>query len=137
MKKTGLQMTKSENLRCFAFSETWRHLGIAQTSFVLLSVCTSFPREDLLSGIFFLLFSKFLFPVCFFCGLCLFNIAVYQLFMSNQQIFKKKIMMVVEACTFLTLLTNIPFYRRIELRSHRRSVIHRCKNKEKAEPPIL
>ena len=40
-------MTKKENFACFAFSETWRHLGIAQTSLALLSVCTSFPCEDL------------------------------------------------------------------------------------------
>lgn len=38
------EMTKSENISCFAFSETWWHLGIAQTSLALLSVCTSFPR---------------------------------------------------------------------------------------------
>lgn len=30
-------------LFCF-FSETWRHLGIAQTNLALLSVCTSFPH---------------------------------------------------------------------------------------------
>ena len=88
-------MTKSENFRCFAFSETWRHLGIAQTSLALLSVCTSFPCEDLLSGIFFLLFSICLFPVCSFCRFRLFNITVYQLLMNNQQVFKKKIMMMV------------------------------------------
>lgn len=35
---------KSENFLCFAFSETWRHLAIAQPSLALLSVCTSFPR---------------------------------------------------------------------------------------------
>ena len=93
-------MTKSENFRCFAFSETWRHLGIAQTSLALLSVCTSFPCEDLLSGIFFLLFSICLFPVCSFCRFCLFNNAVYQLLMNNQQVFKKKIMMVVGSCFF-------------------------------------
>ena len=45
-------MSKSENFACFAFSETWRHLGIAQTSLALLSVCTSFPCEDLLSRCF-------------------------------------------------------------------------------------
>lgn len=42
--KRNLQMPKSENCRCFVFSQTWRHLGIAQTSLALLSVCTSFPR---------------------------------------------------------------------------------------------
>ena len=89
-----LQMTKSENIRCFAFSETWRHLGIAQTSLALLSVCTSFPCEDLLSGIFFLLFSICLFPVCSFCRFRLFNITVYQLLTNNQQIFKKNIMII-------------------------------------------
>ena len=45
-------MPKSENCRCFAFSETWRHLGIAQPSLAILSVCTSFPRKDLLSRCF-------------------------------------------------------------------------------------
>ena len=40
-------MTEKENFACFVFSETWRHLGIAQTSLALLSVCTSFPCEDL------------------------------------------------------------------------------------------
>jgi len=85
-------MSKSKNFRCFAFSETWRHLGIAQTSLALLSVCTSFPCEDLLSGIFFLLFSISLFPVCFFYRFCLFNISVYQLLMDNQQFLKKSIM---------------------------------------------
>ena len=101
-----LQMTKSENIRCFAFSETWRHLGIAQTSLALLSVCTSFPCEDLLSGIFFLLFSICLFPVCSFCRFCLFNMAVYQLLMNNQQIFKKKIMMVVGICISMIAAAN-------------------------------
>ncbi len=30
-------MQKSENLTCFAFSGTWRHLGISHTSLALLS----------------------------------------------------------------------------------------------------
>ena len=55
-----------ENVAVVLLSETWRHLGIAHASMALLSVCTSFPCEDLLSGIFFLLFSISLFPVCFF-----------------------------------------------------------------------
>ena len=87
-----LQMTKSENIRCFAFSETWRHLGIAQTSLALLSVCTSFPCEDLLSGIFFLLFSISLFPVCFFCHFKKGIYTVYQLVMIIRQFIKKNIM---------------------------------------------
>ena len=87
-----LQMTKSENIRCFAFSETWRHLGIAQTSLALLSVCTSFPCEDLLSGIFFLLFSTFLFPVCSFCDYTTQIVTGYQVLTSNQLFFKKSIM---------------------------------------------
>ncbi len=102
-----LQMTKSENIRCFAFSETWRHLGIAQTSLALLSVCTSFPCEDLLSGIFFLLFSICLFPVCSFCRFRLFNITVYQLLTKIWQDLKKKIMIVICACIFLIAATNV------------------------------
>lgn len=33
-----------KNVVVLLFSETWRHLGIAQTNLALLSVCTSFPR---------------------------------------------------------------------------------------------
>ena len=54
----NLQMPKSENCRCFAFSEIWQHLGIAQTSLALLSVCTSFPCEDLLSRCFHFVVSQ-------------------------------------------------------------------------------
>ena len=60
-------MTKSHNLRCNM-------------------------RQCLLSGIFFLLFLNFLFPICSFCRFRLFNIVVYQLLTNNQQVFKKKIM---------------------------------------------
>ncbi len=35
-------------------------------------------------------FLKFLFPICFFYRFCLFNIAVYQLLMSNQQVFQEE-----------------------------------------------
>ena len=41
----------------------------------------------------FLGFLNFLFPICSFCRFCLFNIAVYQLLISNQQFIKKKITM--------------------------------------------
>ena len=91
-RQCNLQMPKSDNCRCFAFCETWRHLGIAQTSLALLSVCTSFPCEDLLSGIFFLLFSISLFPVCFFCQFLKQNHTGYQLLIKDQQDFKKRIM---------------------------------------------
>ena len=47
------------------------------------------------------MFSVFLFPVCFFCLFSLQNHIVYQSLMSNRQIIKKKIMMVVGACIFL------------------------------------
>jgi hypothetical protein len=53
------------------------------------------------ADVFILKFLKFLFPICSFCRFWLFNIVVYQLLTNNQQVFKKKIMMVVGACIFL------------------------------------
>ena len=44
---------------------------------------------------------KFLFLVCFFCTFLNEIDVDYQLLASNQQIMKKKIMMVVGACIFL------------------------------------
>ena len=99
-------MPKSENCRCFAFSETWRHLGIAQTSLALLSVCTSFPCEDLLSGIFFLLFSNSLFPICSFCDFGIQIVIGYQTLTNNQQVLKKKIMMVDCICALSPIKDN-------------------------------
>ena len=79
------------------FSETWQHLGKAQTSLVQLSVCTSFPHSDILSRCFHFGFLKFLFSVCFFWLFPLFTNTDNQHFSTWKQVFKKKIMIVV--CT--------------------------------------
>ena len=42
-----------------------------------------------------------LFLICFFCYFTILIIVDYQRVMSNQQDFKKKIMMIVGACIFL------------------------------------
>ena len=50
--------------------------------------------------IFLLLFSIFLFPICSFCRFQLYDIIVYRPLTNNQQILKKKIMIVVCAGSF-------------------------------------
>ena len=49
---------------------------------------------------------QFLFLVCFFCTFWTEIDIDYQPLASNQQIFKKKIMMVVGACIFLIAAAN-------------------------------
>ena len=60
--------------------------------------------------IFLLLFSIFLFPICSFCRFQLYDIIVYRPLTNNQQILKKKIMIVVCADSFSWLQLSRYFH---------------------------
>ena len=50
-----------------------------------------------------------MFPICSFCRFWLFNIVVYQLLTNNQQVLKKKIMILIVAgaCIFLIATAQV------------------------------
>ena len=56
---------------------------------------SSFPCKDMLSRCFHFRVFEIFVPNLFLLSFCHFNTSVYQLLMNNQQVLKKKIMMVV------------------------------------------